>query len=50
MSTRLADSDEASAVINKFLNGGNDFLVNPIFSAGLCRVCVANINDNIKIL
>ena len=50
MSRRLADSDKAAAVINKLFNCRDNFLVAPIFAAALSSVCVAHIDNNIKLL
>lgn len=50
MSSRLADTDKAAAVINKFLDCGDDFLVYPIFSSALRCICIADIDDNVEII
>ena len=50
MSSRLADSDKADADISKLFNCRDNFLVTPIFAAALSSVCVAHIDNNIKLL
>ena len=50
MSGRLADTDKSAAVEYELFNGCDDLLICPIFAARLCRVCIADIDDNIKLI
>ena len=50
MSGRLADTDKSTAVEHKLLNGCDNLLICPIFATRLCCVCIADIDDYIKLV
>ena len=46
----LADADDAAAFIYKLLDSGGNLRVAPPFPAGMGRVCVAHIDEDVDIL
>ena len=47
---RLAHADKATAVIDKGLYPGDDLLITPVGAAGLSGICVAHIQDHVKLI
>ena len=50
MAAGLTHTDDAAAVIDKLLDGGGDHGIAPPFSAGLCRIRIAHVDDHVDVL
>ena len=50
MSARLTYADKAAAVIDKLTDCSAYCLIDPVFSAALGSICIADIDHNVKIL
>ena len=48
MSCRFSYSDKSAAIVYKFLHRSDNRLIDPVFTAALCRICITDIDDNIK--
>ena len=49
MCRRFSDTDKSAAVVYKLFDCGNNRLIYPVFSAALCSIRIADIQNDIKL-
>ena len=49
MTGRLTDSDKSAAIVYKFIDCRNNRLICPVISAGIGRIAVSHVQDDIDI-